>query len=280
MAIGIFNYLFGTKSITEEKIYEFAADTHAKRICFSRIQKHALWKTEDGEDMITVPFGDSIDMLLKEQTGVSLRKANSGKYYQKLSGEECEKVKAFVAENSDVVFLRDLLDVSVALSLNFEDDCETHTPIGELEGNAKYDNSEEDKEKLAAEVDAFIGRNALYANADCVCAVPPTSDEEDNLPNNIVGRLTKFNGTNISNNVRWTSKSVSLKNADGADKLEMLKHSGFEIDEGTDLKGKTVVLVDDLYMSGITLQYVAMKLKEAGAAKIYGLCFVKSLSNK
>lgn len=40
------------------------------------------------------------------------------------------------------------------------------------------------------------------------------------------------------------------------------------------------MLVDDLYMSGITLQYVAMKLKEAGARKVYGLCLVKSFGNK
>ena len=45
-------------------------------------------------------------------------------------------------------------------------------------------------------------------------------------------------------------------------------------------KGKDIILVDDLYMSGTTLQYVAMKLKEAGARKVFGLCFVKSLSNK
>ena len=37
MNIGIFNYLFGTKAITEETIRDFVADNNAKRICFSRI---------------------------------------------------------------------------------------------------------------------------------------------------------------------------------------------------------------------------------------------------
>lgn len=49
MNIGIFNYLFGTKAITEEAIRDFVADANVKRICFSRIQTHALWKTGEGE---------------------------------------------------------------------------------------------------------------------------------------------------------------------------------------------------------------------------------------
>ena len=85
MNIGIFNYLFGTKVITEEDIRDFVADTNVKRICFSRIQTHALWKTGEGEDMITVPFGDSIGLLLREQTGIVLRKSSKGNYYKKLT---------------------------------------------------------------------------------------------------------------------------------------------------------------------------------------------------
>lgn len=280
MSIGNFNYLFGTKSVTEEDIRDFAADTNVKRICFARIQTRALWKTDDGEDMITVPFGDSVGVLLKEQTGIVLRKSSKGNYYKKLTGEEYEKAKSFVESYSDVVFLRDLLDVSVALSLNFESDGETRTRIGQLEKEAKYDNNEKAVEQLAAIVDGFVAKNPLYANADYVCAVPPTKVGEKNLPVKIIEKLTGFNGTNISDHVVWATKNESLKNADGADKLEILKHSGLEITDGADLEGKDIVLVDDLYMSGITLQYVAMKLKEAGARKVYGLCLVKSFGNK
>lgn len=280
MNIGIFGYLFGIKSITEDKIRDFAVDTNAKRICFSRTHKHAIWKTNDGVDMFTVPFGDSIGTLLKEKTGVALKKSSKGKYYSKLSPEELEKVSSFIRLNSDVVFLRDLLDVSVALSLNYEDDCETHTTVGLLEKNAKYANNEQDIEKLAALVDEYINNNPLFKNADCICAVPSTNVGEENLPNKILGRLTQFSGINISGGLEWTSKTENLKDAAGTDKLEILKQSGFRISEDVDVKGKNVVLVDDLYMSGTTLQYIAMKLKEAGAAKVYGLCFVKSLSNK
>ncbi|MGN1220706.1 MAG: hypothetical protein ACI4TU_07185 [Candidatus Cryptobacteroides sp.] len=279
MAIGIFSYLFGPKSISESGIRNFLEDKQTKRICFSRIQTSALWKTKNGEDMITVPFGESIGPMLKEQTGVALRKSRNGKYYNRLSQYEYEKVKLFVDTYSSVVFLRDLLDVSIALSLNFESDGETHTHIGLLEKSAKYDNDLGALHQLAAIVDDFMAKTPLYANAAFICAVPPTRPGEKNLPIRVSEELTRFNGSNVSSSLVWTTKTESLKNADGADKLEILQHSGLTIAEGLDFVGKDVVLLDDLYMSGITLQYVAMKLKEAGAGKVYGLCLVKSLSN-
>ncbi|MGM9743549.1 MAG: hypothetical protein ACI3ZC_10870 [Candidatus Cryptobacteroides sp.] len=280
MNVGIFNYLFGPKAISEEEIHDFLEDKNVKRICFSRIQTHALWKTDDGDDMITVPFVDSIGPLLKEQTGVTLRKSIKGNYYKKLSPAEFGKVKFFVETYSSVVFLRDLLDVSVALSLNFESDGETHTCIGQLEKSAKYDNNQEAINQLVEIVDEFMVKNPLYSNAAFICAVPPTKAGEKNLPIKIIEKLTRFNGDDISNSLVWSTKTESLKNADGADKLEILKHSGLTIADDLNLGGKDIVLVDDLYMSGITLQYVAMRLKEAGAGKVYGLCLVKSLRNR
>ena len=280
MSIGIFNYLFGTHSITEEAIRDFVTDTNVKRICFSRIQTGALWKTGEGDDMITVPFAESIGLLLKEQTGIVLRKSSKGRYYKKLTPEEYELAKRFVDSYANVVFLRDLLDVSVALSLNFEPDGETRTHIGQLEKCAKYDNDEKALEELTVIVDDYLGNNPLYAKADYLCAVPPSKVGEKNLPVRIIENLKNFKGKKISNSIVWTSKTESLKNAEGADKLEILKHSGLEIAEDVDLEGKDIVVLDDLYMSGTTLQYVAMKLKEAGAGKVYGLCLVKSFGNK
>lgn len=277
--MGFFNYSFGTKDITEEKIRDFVTDKNVKRICFSRIQTHALWRTPEGEDMITVPFVESIGAMLKENTGIVLRKSRNGNYYKKLTGDEYIKAKAFVELYSNVVFLRDLLDVSVALSLNYEADGVTRTHVGELEKQAKYDNDDGAVVMLATIVDGFIRSSTLFSNAAYICAVPPTKASEINLPTRIIERLTQYKGNRILGGLAWTTKTESLKNAEGADKLEILKHSGLEIADGLNFGGKDVVLLDDLYMSGSTMQFVAMKLKEAGAGKIFGLCLVKSFSN-
>ncbi|MBF0334071.1 MAG: nickel-dependent hydrogenase large subunit, partial [Alphaproteobacteria bacterium] len=38
-----------------------------------------------------------------------------------------------------------------------------------------------------------------------------------------------------------------------------------------------VILIDDKYQSGVTLQYVASRLYQAGARRVYGLCAVKTM---
>ena len=57
----------------------------------------------------------------------------------------------------------------------------------------------------------------------------------------------------------------------------MIQSWGFRVTEGMDLKNKTILLLDDMYQSGVTMQYVAMRLKEAGAKRVFGMAIVKSL---
>jgi predicted amidophosphoribosyltransferase len=45
------------------------------------------------------------------------------------------------------------------------------------------------------------------------------------------------------------------------------------------VKGKTVLLIDDLYQSGVTLWSLAKFLKQNGAREVYGLACVKSWSD-
>ena len=73
-------------------------------------------------------------------------------------------------------------------------------------------------------------------------------------------------------------KDGSLKNIETAEeKLDMIQSWGFRVTEGMDLKNKTILLLDDMYQSGVTMQYVAMRLKEAGAKRVFGMAIVKSL---
>ena len=51
----------------------------------------------------------------------------------------------------------------------------------------------------------------------------------------------------------------------------------FQKGRALNVEGKTIVLIDDKYQSGTTIQYIAMKLQDAGAREVYGLCFVKTL---
>ena len=78
---------------------------------------------------------------------------------------------------------------------------------------------------------------------------------------------------NISKSVEWKKDKPQLKEVKFDEKLKLLEDIGLEIAE--DVKGKNIILVDDLYQSGVTMQYCAMKLKEAGAKRIFGFSIVK-----
>lgn len=106
--------------------------------------------------------------------------------------------------------------------------------------------------------------------------MPCSQPGQHSLPRRIVDGLGHYD--NISAGVRWLNKNLSLKELRTVDeKLEALENFGLEIT--SDLAGKNVILLDDLYMSGLSMQFVAMKLKEAGADRVFGISIVKARSN-
>lgn len=181
-------------------------------------------------------------------------------------------------EYNDIVFLRDHLDLSLALSMNYNG--EERTPIGELEYQAKFNDNKEAEKELIGVCNEWIEKLPFLKDADYICAMPSSTPTKKSLPHRIVAGLANLEFDDISDSISWISKNRSIKDAKSAEnKLEILEESGLQISCGLDLKGKTVLLFDDLYMSGISMQYIAMKLKEAGASRVFGLCIVKSRSN-
>lgn len=269
------------KEITIESIREFMEDGATKRINFASSHANALRRTGEKEvGKITLPFEDSINPILKNTTDCILFKSKfDGKFYRIINEEgEYIKIEDFVSSYKDIVFLRDNLDLSISLSMNYEGN--ERTEIGELEYQAKFNNDEDAESQLVDICREWIDELPYYKHADYICAMPSSNPDEESLPQRIVNELTDFNFTDISEKVLWYSKTRSIKDAeDVEEKLEILEESNLTIAEDLDINGKIVILFDDLYMSGISMQYVAMKLKEAGANRVLGLSIVKSRSN-
>lgn len=269
------------KTITIEAINEILADTHAKRIHFATSHKACLKEaSKNSKAKITLPFHDSIGPIIEAALGAenALFKSKYEGYWRSIdSNADYAKFVDFIEKYKNIVFLRDNLDLSICLSMNFGDDNE-HTQIGELEYQAKFNNDASSEEKLKDLAKTWINELPFYKIADCICAMPCSNREEESLPKRIVNSLPDFGSKNISKDVYWESKTKKIKDAETTEeKFKILDNSKLKIE--TDVKGKTVILFDDLYMSGISLQYVAMKLKEAGAKRVFGLCLVKSRSN-
>ena len=73
---------------------------------------------------------------------------------------------------------------------------------------------------------------------------------------------------------------AALKNLSLVDKARQwcdLYESGQCVTMNAEVKGKTVIVIDDLYQSGVTLWCYARYLKRLGAKYVLGLVCVKSL---
>jgi len=270
-----------SKEITLEKIQGFMADGNTKRIYFATTHSNALRRIDGKKHIgkIILPFDDTINAFIKAHlgSGVTIFKSqyDDGYYRQIFNESEFEEFEKFIDTYREIVFLRDLLDLSLALSMNFDDDGD-YTEIGQWEYLAKYQGNKNAEEKLVNICKQWLAILPYYRNVDCICAMPCSNRSEKSLPRRIVDKLE--GPENISDNVYWQSKTKSLKDAESVqDKLVILDESSLVIDRN--LEGKAVFLFDDLYMSGLSMQYVAMKLKEAGAKWVFGLCLVKSRNN-
>ncbi len=280
MAFNFKNLLFigvPQKAITLEDIKKIVSSNSTKRINFSSSHAGAL-KKYNGQWKITLPFKESIQPIIKKEIGndIDLFVSDYGGVWRSITNEEYNKWHEFITRYKNIVFLRDCLDISLSLSMNIIEN-ESRTEIGELEYQSKYNSNNDAEEQLVSLCEEWINKLPYYKDADLICAVP--SKTPDNLPQRIADKLN-ITPINISNTISWTSKTKDVKNAEKVeDKINILEESGFTINNIEQLKDKVIILFDDLYMSGVTLQYIAMKLKDAGAQRVLGLTIVKSRSN-
>ncbi|MBF0343862.1 MAG: hypothetical protein HQL06_06485 [Nitrospirae bacterium] len=80
----------------------------------------------------------------------------------------------------------------------------------------------------------------------------------------------------LSHLVVKTRKTSEAKDLPVTEKLSAIKGS-ISVKEG--VSGRKILLIDDLYQSGISTNYVAMLLLEAGAEKVFGLACEKTCRN-
>ncbi len=67
--------------------------------------------------------------------------------------------------------------------------------------------------------------------------------------------------------IRNTPKQSLLNKEEREKNLQM----AFHINKGKDIRGKTILLVDDIYTTGTTMETAAKELRRAGAKKVIGV---------
>jgi len=87
----------------------------------------------------------------------------------------------------------------------------------------------------------------------------------------ILVKHLKLNGVkklyNLIKKVIETPDQIGLSRSERMDNLK----NALTVDKNIDLKGKTILIVDDVYTTGTTMRTCAGVLKKAGAKRVYGI---------
>ena len=205
---------------------------------------------------------------------------------QRDEGESVQKARKWVQTVGQYVAIRDCLALSFALDYRMEsgDPQKRKTVVGKLCRKAKlYEGSTSHDPEAAKQLGAlcieFLERLTCYESASCVVAMPPSRLKKSfDLPCYLAGKIASATGKkDLCDCVRTVKQREQLKGLPVDEKLNALK--GTVRVEGEAFQGKTVLIVDDLYQSGISLNYVGMLLLGAGARKVFGLACEKTITN-
>ena len=194
------------------------------------------------------------------------------------SDEDIALVEEWERNQGSRVFLRNLLDSTVALDTNFVDNQSGgKTECGLLEEQAKHHGHSSAIDQLASRLADTIGDISYLRRAPFVMAVPATADKAFDLPRELARRVAKLTDkVDLTPTVEMTKKTGSAKDLSRDKKWDLWAQTEIDFTDGSFL-GSEVVVLDDKYQSGATMHFIASQLYGYGAKKVHGLVGVKTL---
>ena len=286
--------LFEPMNITKERISEMIT-WQPRRMKLAKEWPDILHPpaAEGNDSFLKIPFGETLINVFNYTCRGDLKgfdKSGDRPYSYLADNTETTLVKVsnLIEIIGSYVTIRDCLALSFALDYDRTDGDPSKSPttIGNLRRIAKkYDESKPTAatyaaaDKLVEPCLDFIDKIVCYKLADVVIAMPPSRpDKPFDLPSYLASKIAENCGMiNLSDKVCTVKARPRIKDVSLSKKLASLEGT---IDVCSDsFKGKKVLVIDDLYQSGVSINYVGMLLLEAGAEKVFGLACEKTCSN-
>lgn len=202
-------------------------------------------------------------------------------------GEAPKEAAEWVEKVGDPVAIKDFLALSFALDYDREggNPQKPQTKIGTLRGQAKpYGGAtatlqtKAAADQLVEHCVEFLNTMTCYESADCIVSMPPSDPTKPfNLPRYMAKNIArKWGREDLSKHVTGSPRNA-IKGISRNQKIDTLLGTiTVEEEVFTDRK---VLLLDDLYQSGVSMNYCGLLLLEAGARKIFGLACEKTCRN-
>jgi hypothetical protein len=187
-----------SKHITLQAIEQLRLSRPRRR----RFSDNPICKRDDGMCAISFRF-PSIDRLFRHDTNIVTKSGPFGPYQHLHDEKEIDKALRWQEKHKRFIFLRDMLDCSVALDYNFAERL-MYTELGLAEYNAKNAHYKVSIEALVRACIRAISEISLYRESDVICAVPPSPEKEWDLPTEVVRLVSeKIGKPNISASVKF-----------------------------------------------------------------------------
>jgi len=211
-----------------------------------------------------------------------------GTYIYDIGAAERARIEALLQMFQDVVCIEDDLTETFALGYHTHMDptgSYARTALGSLVYQAKpyrgdwTPQRERAADEIVAKMAQFIEIHPTYARAGIIAATPPSRPGTPNLPiylaEQLAAQLGKINGTLWINKTRTTRPMKDCQTVQ--EKINNVK-GAFALPPQycAQVKGQWVILLDDIYQTGFTLNEVGRVLFEAGAKAVLGLITTKT----
>jgi len=136
---------------------------------------------------------------------------------------------------------------------------------------------------FSEEVSAFFARRPHLAEVDCVLPIPLDArrrlEREFNQSGIIAAGIRKILRKKIEERTLLKTRTTLPQSLLGrADRRLNLDHV-FRVSRPAQIRGKSILLVDDIFTTGSTLEQAAKTLKAAGASRVTYFVLARTLAN-
>lgn len=143
------------------------------------------------------------------------------------------------------------------------------SPLGNLVARAKDGREPEAITELADLIGEWVVTLALPEHT-VVTAVAPNPDREDHLAEALAGAVAAALRSPLELDLVLRRYSTPrLRDAEPDDRPAITEAAGYSVDPA--VRGRAVVLVDDVVLTGTTINHIAGLLDAEGAGEVFGL---------
>lgn len=262
----------------DEVAFHILRGVPPNRICFATTHRNALRNNTGAfaakePFKFSLPFPHGVQQEFFRCTGIQLRKSEHG-LWTGLSSDQADAVRAWMQRQGTRTYLKDFFDCSLALGERTVGNEETE--LGSLFTAAKYHDNVDAKREILARLKATWGDMESLPTEGYVSAPPPRPGKVSDLPTALAERLATYAGLVYLPLGTWKGDKGQLKDVPADKKWKALQQVGFEVNPTIIKSGKSVLLIDDIYQSGTTLNFLRSTLTGNGVARASAMTVVKA----